>query len=360
MNIIDRYILRKIISTLLFALIALSVIFIVVSLLENLDEFLDQDATLIIIGEYYLNFLPEIFKILTPVATLLAVLFTIGRLSTINEVTAIKTGGMSLYRLMLPVLVVASLISIGQLFFNGWIVPRANQRKLVIEHEFLKKPNLNSTIYSLYLRDNPNTNLSMQYYDDNNQVGNRTNIDYFTNEISPRLTKRLEINRLKWDSTNNQWIMIDVIERNFLKDTVITTLLDSQRIDLNITHNKIVQLKRSPDEMTFDENRIFIDLLRQGGKDVRRQLIEYYGSYAFPFANIIVVLFGIPFASVRRKGGIAIQIGAAMIISFMYLVFTKISQTIGYSMNLDPILAGWMANIIFFIFGLITIYRTRT
>jgi len=89
-------------------------------------------------------------------------------------------------------------------------------------------------------------------------------------------------------------------------------------------------------------------------------MIEYYGGYAFPLANFIVVLFGAPFASVRRKGGLAIQIGAALILSFAYLVFSKISQTMGYAADINPILAGWGANIIFFIIGLITILKTKT
>jgi len=101
-------------------------------------------------------------------------------------------------------------------------------------------------------------------------------------------------------------------------------------------------------------------LLQQGGKNIRRQLIEYYGNFAFPFANLIVILFGVPFASVRRKGGLAIQIGAAMTISFLYLVFTKISQTIGFSMDLNPILVGWMANIVFIMLALFVLNKSRT
>ena len=127
-----------------------------------------------------------------------------------------------------------------------------------------------------------------------------------------------------------------------------------------MTHDDIKQLKREPKEMTFDELRNYINLLEQGGKDVRMQLIDYYGKWAFPFANIIVVLFGVPFASVRRKGGIAIQIGAAMVVSFAYMIFTKVSQTMSFAYGFDPVLSGWIANIIFLIAGIITIFRTKT
>jgi lipopolysaccharide export system permease protein len=131
-------------------------------------------------------------------------------------------------------------------------------------------------------------------------------------------------------------------------------------VNLNITHVQILQLKKTPDEMNFDEQRQSIAVMQQGGKNVRKQMIEYYGNYAFPFANIIVVLFGVPFASIKKKGGIAIQIGAAMGISFIYLVFTKVSQTIGYSYDINPMLAGWLANILFLLGGIFNLMKTRT
>jgi lipopolysaccharide export system permease protein len=130
--------------------------------------------------------------------------------------------------------------------------------------------------------------------------------------------------------------------------------------NLRMTHNDIIQLKRSPDEMNFDEKRAYIDILGKGGKDIRRQLIEYYGDYAFPFANFIVVLFGVPFASIKKKGGIAIQIGAAMIVSFLYLIFTKVGQTVGYNSNMDPVLSAWLANLLFLLAGIVNLLRTKT
>ena len=129
MKLIDRYILRQYIATLLFALTALCVIFLVVNLLENLDDFMDRNTPAGVIVQYYINFFPEIIKLLTPVAMLLASLFTVGKLANNNEITAMKSGGMSIYRMMIPLVTLSILVSIGQLYFNGWIVPVSNQKK---------------------------------------------------------------------------------------------------------------------------------------------------------------------------------------------------------------------------------------
>lgn len=130
MKLIDRYILKQFIWTFVFAQLALSIIFVIIDLMSNLDRFLDQNATWDIIAKYYLYYIPEILKLMTPVSTLLSTLFTVGRMSTLNEITAMKSGGVSLYRIMLPFIVISLIISISHLYFNGWVVPQANQKKI--------------------------------------------------------------------------------------------------------------------------------------------------------------------------------------------------------------------------------------
>ncbi len=360
MNIIDRYILRQLAFTLFFALVALCVIFLVVNLMENLDDFLDNDAAFFSIAEYYINFFPYILSIMTPIAMLLSTLFTIGKLSNLNEITAMKSGGMSLYRLMIPLILFSIALSFAQLYFNGWIVPGANAKKIEMERKFLNKSSGGMALYNIYFRDNPLRIVTMGYYDERGKTANRVSIEDYDSELKPRMVRRIEAAYLRWSPEKNAWTAINGIQRNFEQGNIHAKKFDSLEIILNISHDKIVRLKRAPDEMTFDELREYITLLKTGGKDVRKQMIEYHGNFAFPFANFIVVLFGVPFASVRKKGGLAIQIAAAMIISFLYLVFTKVSQTIGYAAELDAVISGWMANIIFLLFGIFVLFKTKT
>lgn len=360
LTILDRYIMRRMLLTLVFSIIALCTIFLVVNLLESLDEFLDQKATFIVIAKYYLYFFPEIIKLITPIAMLLSTLFTIGNMTVLNEITAMKSGGMSLYRLMIPLSILSIGLSFGQLYFNGWIVPKANERKIEIEDIYFNKAKVGGPIYNLYFRDAPLRNVVMNYYNANTKTGNQVSVEEFSSELTPRLTKRIEAEKIVWDSVKSKWILVDGISRTFSSAGAVSNKFDSLTADIKISHQQIVSLKKSVSEMNFNEWKDYIDLLEKGGRNVRQQRIDYYGQYAFPFANFIVVLFGVPFASIRKKGGIAIQIGAAMVISFLYLLFTKLGQTIGYASNFDPILSGWLANLVFFVAGLINLLRTRT
>ena len=360
MKIIDTYALRQFIATLFFALVALCLIFLVVNLLENLDEFMDNEAGFGIIVNYYVSYFPEILTYLTPVATLVSALFSVGRMSGANEITALKSGGMSLYRFMAPIVVFCLFLSFGQLYFNGWVVPRANEAKFDIEREYLKKRGSNKSIHNLYFRDNPQRNVVMQYYDSKKKAGNYISIEDYSSEKNPRLMSKIEAKQMQWDTLKNEWTLINGIERTYYDGKMQFKNFDTLNIQLRLTHDKVMSLKKQEGEMTFDEMKEYIDLLEKGGKDVGKQRIKYFGNYAFPFANFIVILFGLPFASVKKKGGIAVHIAAAMVISFTYLVFTILSQSLGHAASLNPILAGWMANIIFAIIGLIVLLTTKT
>jgi len=331
-----------------------------VSLMENLDDFIDQHASFKVIATYYLYFFPEIIKLMAPVSVLLATLFTVGKLSTTNEITAMKSSGISLYKIMMPFVIAALLISFGHLYFNGWLVPKATEIKTDIEEKYLKKGPSGSQIFNIYFRDTPLRNVIMHYYDAATKTGNGVSIEEYSDEKKPRLLKKFECQKMVWDDKKKEWKLYKAIVRDFNFGLIQTKVIDSVYYQLTITHQQISELKKETSEMNYNEFKNYIVLMKQGGKDVRQLYIEYYGNYAFPFSNLIVVLFGVPFASIKKKGGIAIQIGAAMVVSFLYIIFTKVGQTIGFYSNIDPIVTGWMANIIFFVGAMVVLFKTRT
>jgi len=355
-----RYLLTSFVNTLLFALLSLCLLFVIVDLMENLDDFMDQNAGIEIAAKYYLYFLPEIIKLMTPIAVLLATLFSMGKFSTNNEITAMKSGGISLYQIMIPFVLISLAISLGHLYFNGWVVPEAASKKIDIERKYLNKGSASGRLVNIYFRDTPLKNVHMSYYDSELKTGNNVSIETYSDEVTPRLLVRLEAPRIKWIDSSRTWIAESAIIRDYSGESIKLTRLDSSEVDLLISHHEIEKLKKSVKEMTYDELKDYIELIKLGGKDVRQETIEYYGNYAFPFANLIVVLFGVPFASVRKKGGIAIQISAALVVSFLYIIFSKVSQTIGFYIDISPILVGWIANLLFLLGSVVVLFKTRT
>jgi lipopolysaccharide export system permease protein len=103
----------------------------------------------------------------------------------------------------------------------------------------------------------------------------------------------------------------------------------------------------------------FIENQRRAGQDVSRWLVAFYSKVSFPFASVIVVLFGVPFSSQKRRGGVGVQLGISLLICFVYLIVMKVSQVFGYNGDVHPLLTAWMANILFAAGAVVVILRVR-
>jgi lipopolysaccharide export system permease protein len=365
---LDLYILRQLLLTVAFSIMGLCVIFVVVHLLENLDNFLDKKTPLKFILIFYVNYLPQIIKLITPIAMLLSSLFTMGRLSTLSELTAMKTGGMSLYRIMLPLLVFGAIMSGAQIYFDGWLVPKANRLKADIEQKYLGKGRAETSLYNVYVRDTPARNLIIRYYDDLSKTGTNITAEEYSSETRPRLVRRIDAASFSFDTTKGIWKLAKAFEHRFLPEAAISRTQTPLQMDLheyyelktNTTPRLLMQLQRNTDELTFPELREYISTSERGGKDVHQQRVNYFAEYALPFANFIVMLFGVPIsAGGQRKAGIALEITTAIVIAFLYMACIQIGKALGMSSGLSPILTAWIPHGIFFAAGCVNVLRAR-
>ncbi len=361
MKILDRWILKEFLSVFMFALLSFALLFVVVNAMENLDDFLDHHTPGMAIVHYYLVFLPEILRLLTPVAFLLASLFATGRMAMRNEITALKSAGVSLWRFLLPLLSTALFFSGLHLYFSGWIVPKANQQKHRLEYQYLKKGKPPQALRNVFFRDTDTVNVYFQYYDPQQQRGTAITIEIFGSPSHPRLLQRIEAQTFLWDSLRHRWRLLD--GRKLLYSAnwkLLITSFDTITAPLHIAPKELRLLQSLESELTLPELHAYILTLQRGGKNVRKQLIAYHARIAFSFANFVVVLFGVPFAFLPvRRQGIAVEIAIAMFAAFFYLAFTKISQSIVAALTLPPILGGWLTNILFLIVGIVNSFRVR-
>jgi lipopolysaccharide export system permease protein len=360
LKILDRHILKQFLLTALFGLIAFTIIFVVIDLMEKLDDFLDRHVSIMIVAHYYIAFIPEILKLMTPVAILLSSLFTTGKLSNNNELTAMKSSGVSIYRYMLPMMIVALVISLGSVYFNGWVVPLANREKFRIEQVYLNQNPETTARSNIYLQDGPHRIFTLAFFNGSTDQGNGVSIQDFSDTNSVVLVRRYDAPQIRWDSSADRWIMTNATVRTFSPGG--ETFKQVAQLDFDTLHIKpsdIVKKIDKPDEMNYFELEQFIERQRHSGNDVARWSVDFYNKISFPFASFIVVLFGVPFSFGKRRKGLAVQFGVSVLICFIYLVFMKVSEVFGYNGDLNPLLTAWLANIVFLFAGGVNILRVE-
>ena len=368
MKILDRYIVRQFIVSFLFGLIAFLMIFVLVDAMEHLDDFIDAHAPVSTVIEYYIAFTPEIVKLMTPVAVLLGSLFVIGRLSTNSELTAMKSSGVSLYRILLPFLIVAFIISFASVYLNGWVVPKANAKKYYIERTFLNRGENISNRMNIFFQEGPYRFVCLNYFDPHTNIASHVSIQDFADSNMTVLVRRYDAPQMKWigptsGSTKHTvagWTLLNGSMREFDGNKQQLSFYDSLSIGkLLLTPASIEKKQLKPDEMDYGELKEFIRNQELAGQDVSRWLVDYNSKVSFPFASVIMVLFGVPFASARPRSGLALGFGICVAVTFIYLAFMKVSQVIGYNGDVNPLLTAWLANLVFLAAGVVNMIRVR-
>lgn len=356
MKLIDRYILSHFIQYFAFGLIAFTAFFLIIDVLENLDDFIDNQVSYDTILLFYGYYIPQIMKFMTPVAVLFGSLFLSAKMSTDNELTALKAGGISFYRYLLPVLFMGMVIAGFTVYFVGYIVPVTDSGRLMIERQYLKR-NLYETGTNIYFQDSLNRNVNFSYFDDFRLEAFRVSIQEFD---TTAVTMRLDAPRISYDTVSNVWVAFNGVERKFVHDQETAESFQEKKIyGLRFKPTDLTMKQMRPEEMNLTELNNAIEEQRFAGYDPRRYEIEYHSRFAFAATGLIVVLFGLPLSANKRKSGMALQFGINLLITFIYLGVMEITKAFGKNGALSPVMTAWLVNYIFIIAAFISLVRVR-
>ncbi len=336
---------------------AFVIIFLVIDLIENIDKFIDQDATLGVVVFYYLYYIPYIISLTLPISMLLSCLFSLGNMSQHNEIIAQKSAGISMYRIFTPLFLLSFGISIGAGFFNEMLVPWANQERLdLYRYEIKKNPqNRGTKRNNINIQDTADRKISIAFFDGNINEAKNVSIQYFDGR---KLIHRIDAKKMIWK--DQTWLLRDVVQRAF-KDSLVTVekMSELRLPNINFKPENLLELQKNPEEMSYLELKSFVEEMTQIGAEVRKWIVELYVKISYPFANFIIILFGAPIAAQKRRSGTAMGIGISLLVCFIYFLFIRMGQVMGHQGTLEPWLGAWLGNIIFGIAGLYTLLMSR-
>jgi len=358
---LDRYLLKQFFSILGLCILGFVSIFLVVDLIENLDRFVDNGVPGRIILNYYLYSIPWFISIALPMSMLISTVFGVGMLVKRNEWTAMKSSGISLYRLSAPLLFTGLLISSLSFILDNQLVSWGNEKRYTIDRDYVKKKSrhkIKKTLKNIFIQKNKTIHIGMEKYNIKDMSGNvLTWVD-----LGPDIIKqRIDAKKITYLNDSRKWKISNYSIRNF-KDGVETNVFFSEKdtiINLSFTPEDINKQARSPDELDYYELTSRISELKNNGVKTVRWEVTKYLKVSFALTNFIVVLCGIPLVVFREKNSLSFGIGMSVFVIFGYYAFIKFGQSMGFKGQLTPIVSAWLGNIVFFIGGAILLIRAR-
>ena len=357
MKLLDRYVLREFLGYLVLGLVGFIVIFVVVDIFEKIDVFLDHRASPWLVASFYLYRAPEVIVQVMPVALLLATFLALGQLNKFNELTAMRSAGISLVRILFPVLSIAALAAFTALALSELVVPIANrERDDIYEKQIqsIQRETVSERPDFTYLGAGGRI-YYMRLYSVREKRMHDVSIQEFQRDT---LRRRIDADEAWWDG--RRWVFRSGIERRFRGDTeAAMTFRQAVLPGLRERPEDFAKETRTPAEMNYFELRSFVDRLRASGGVVTKYLVDLHLKLAFPLVNFIVVMIGASLATQLRLRSAAIGFGLSVAISFIYYALMRTGQALGHTGALPPYAAAWLGDLMFGLVALLMLWRAQ-
>ena len=357
LKIIDIYIIKKFLGTFFFSLVLILTIAVVFDFAEKIDNFMQNHAPVkAVIFDYYFNFIPYFAMLFAPLFVFISVIFFTSKMAVNTEIIAILNSGMSFFRMMRPYFLSSLVIAIFTFVLTNFVIPHANLVRMRFEDRYYRSsPYRAGVITNFHRQVYPRVYAYMEMYDPVAQSGRNFSLERF--DDSGHLESKLMAPQVRWDTTIHKWSAWNYFIRDINgKNETITKGL---RIDTALTV-KPEDFARDPGvvgTMTFNELNDYINLLRlQGSDELKLFQIEKYRRYTMSFAIFILTLIGVSLSSQKIRGGIGMQIGTGLALSFSYILFMQFASQFSLKGNLDPMIALWIPNMLYTVIALF-LYR---
>jgi lipopolysaccharide export system permease protein len=352
-KLIDKYIIKKFLGTFFFCLVLILTIAVVFDFAEKIDNFMEREAPVkAIIFDYYFNFVPYFATLFAPLFVFISVIFFTSKMAVNTEIIAILNSGMSFKRLMWPYFLSALVIAIFTFVLTNFIIPQSNLIRMDFEDKYYRSSARKVIVENIHRMVYKNIYVYIGSYNPLSERGQNFTIEQFND--SNKLISRLESSSVTYDTTTKKWTALNYFLRK-ITDTG-DSITKGTRIDTTLTI-KPSDLSRDPGfvgTMTYRELNDYIDLLRlQGSDELKLFLIEKHRRFANPFAVFILTLIGVSLSSRKIRGGIGMNIGIGLILSFSYILFLQFASQFSLKGNLGPMLAMWIPNILYSIIALV-------
>jgi LPS export ABC transporter permease LptG/LPS export ABC transporter permease LptF len=365
--ILDEYVLREFLKMFAMVLAGFVLMMLVFTFFELIGDILRNHPPLVTVGDYLLNLTPSMIYQITPLSVLIAVLVTFGLFNRSSELIAMKATGISIYRLVIPVVMIAAILACGLFAFDQYYLPQANRKQEALRNIIKGKPaqtTLNPDkkwIFGQQHTGEPDRIFYYQFFDpDQNAFAHITLFEFDSKTFA--LIKRVYADRAVWDQDQHTWRFENGWERA-MQGANVDDFREFKNATFAEVHEEPSYFKKEnlqSQEMNFGQLQTYIGDLQQSGFDTMRLRVQLYHKLAYPLVTIVMAVLAIPFAlSMGRRGsltGVAWAIGIAL----AYFVVAALSDDMGYVNYLPSAVAAWSPDILFGLTGGYLLLRTPT
>ena len=366
-RILDEYVVREFLNMFVLVLLAFVLLILVFTVFDLLGDILRNHIAWITVGEYLINLTPSMLYQIVPLAVLIAVLVTFGVLNRNSEIIAMKATGISLYRLVVPIVAISAILALSLFLFDEFYLPQANQRQEALRSIIKGRPPQtflhpeHNWIFGEPRTGEPARIFYYQFFDrDRNEFANLSIFEFDPSTFA--LSRRIFASRVFWDQATGSWRFQNGWQRDIVGTNVTEYHEFKQTAYAEIHEDPSYFQKESlqSQEMNFSQLDRYIGDLTQSGFDTMKLRVELWRKLAYPPIVVVMAVLAIPFAlSMGRRGSLE-GVAVAIAVALAYFVVDGLFGALGNVNYLPAALAACSSDILFGLVGGYLLLRTPT
>ena len=355
MSIISRYLGFSFLKTWVMALACFIVLYTAIDFIEKIGDFLGKGLGLKTILLFFAAQLPKVTVLMAPVATLVAVMVSLTILARASEIVAFKAGGVSLYRLSAPILTAGLGICLAMFLLSDMVAPRTTVvANAIWLGQVRERLNTSTVVKDIWIKAVRQVQHLGSYDEADGRVSEVTLI--FTDD-EMNLARRLEAKTGQF--LGGRLILREALDKTYSHDqrggsrNFQVKQYDTLTLpDWPAPPPGLGRVDQSSEELSVAQLWRTINRLQAEGFGPVRQRVDLQFKFSFALLPLVMVVVGLPIGLWREKGSnIALGLAAGLLLSFIYLITMELARSLGYSGLLPPLVAAWLPNLVFFLFG---------
>lgn len=354
LSILDKYILKKYLGTFLLLLLLFIPIGITINLAEKIDKILANAVPLSEVLMYYLNFTIYFANLLFPLFLFLSVIWFTSKLANNTEVIAFLSSGVSYYRFLRPYMIGATIVCIGAFFLGNYLAPRASKGYNEFTYKHLKRHKNDRQKENVYRQINANEYIYVSRFNIKDRSGNNFTLEHFEGN---QLTYKIGASRIKYNEADSTYTLINYTKRIIgQQDDIIHSKKKFDTV-FPFELEDLTPVEYIAETLNFNELNYFIAREKaKGSSYINRYEVVRYKRYSLPVSAYILTIIAVAVSSIKRRGGMGVNLAIGISIGMVYIFFDKIFGTMAEQSSFSPFVATWFPN---FLFGILAVYLLR-
>jgi lipopolysaccharide export system permease protein len=354
LKILDWYILRKYLGTFILLLLLFIPIGITVNLAEKIDKILENEVPLIEVIKYYLDFTIYFANLLFPLFLFLSVIWFTSKLANNTEVIAFLSSGVSYYRFLRPYIIGATIVCIGAFVLGMFLAPKASKGFNEFTYEYLKKGKRDRDQTNVYRQINDNDYIYVSYFNVEKKSGNNFTLEHFEGN---KMTFKISASRIAFKEEDSTYTLYNYTKRIIGEDR--DRIENRSRVDTTFTFEleDLTPVEYIAETLNFTELNDFIRKEKaRGSSYINRYEVVRYKRWSLPVSAYILTVIAVAVSSVKRRGGMGVNLAIGIAIGMVFIFFDKIFGTMAEQSDFSPFIATWFPNMVF---GVLAVYLLR-